>query len=87
MKKMILFCSVVAVGLMMVSFGPVHAKGDKKPSTVKDVKSLSEGEQVKLALSAAPAHLVKEVDVMVYGADGKLTESRPSTMGSLAFPR
>jgi hypothetical protein len=86
MKKMILFCSVVAVGLMMVSFGPVHAKGDKKPSTVKDVKSLSEGEQVKLALSAAPAHLVKEVGVMVYGADGKLTEVRPSTNGFTCIP-
>ena len=86
MKKMILFCSVVALGLMMVYAGPVHAKSDKKLSTVKDVKSLSEGEQVKLALSAAPAHLVKEVGVMVYGADGKLTEVRPSTNGFTCIP-
>jgi hypothetical protein len=86
MKKMILFCSVVAVGLMMVSFGSVHAKGDKKPLTVKDVKSLSEGEQVTLALSAAPPHLVKEVGVMVYGPEGKLTEARPSTNGFTCIP-
>jgi hypothetical protein len=65
MKKTILVCSVVALGLMMVYVGPIHAKADKKPSTVKDVKSLSEGEQVKLALSGAPPHLVKEVGVMI----------------------
>jgi hypothetical protein len=86
MKKMILFCSVVALGLMMVYAGPVHAKGDKKLSTVKDVKSLSEGEQVKLALSGAPPHLVKEVGVMIYGADGKLTESKKSTNGFTCIP-
>jgi hypothetical protein len=86
MKKMILFCSVVALGLMMVYSGPVHAKSDKKLSTVKDVKSLSEGEQVKLALSGAPPHLVKEVGVMIYGADGKLTESKKSTNGFTCIP-
>jgi hypothetical protein len=86
MKKMILFCSVVALGLMMVYAGPVHAKSDKKLSTVKDVKSLSEGEQVKLALSGAPPHLVKEVGVMIYGADGKLTESKKSTNGFTCIP-
>jgi hypothetical protein len=86
MKKMILVCSVVALGLMMVYSGPVHAKGDKKSSTVKDVKSLSEGEQVKLALSGAPPHLVKEVGVMIYGADGKLTETKKSTNGFTCIP-
>lgn len=86
MKKMILFCSVVALGLMMVYSGPIHAKSDKKLSTVKDVKSLSEGEQVKLALSGAPPHLVKEVGVMIYGADGKLTESKKSTNGFTCIP-
>jgi hypothetical protein len=86
MKKMILVCSVVAVGLMMVYSGPVHAKGDKKSATVKDVKSLSEGEQVKLALSGAPPHLVNEVGVMIYGADGKLTETKKSTNGFTCIP-
>ena len=86
MKKMILFGSVVALGLIMVYSGPVHAKSDKKLSTVKDVKSLSEGEQVKLALSGAPPHLVKEVGVMIYGADGKLTESKKSTNGFTCIP-
>ena len=86
MKRMVLVCSVVALGLMLVYAGPVHAKGDKKPSTVKDVKSLSEGEQVKLALSGAPPHLVKEVGVMIYGADGKLTETKKSTNGFTCIP-
>lgn len=70
----------------MVYSGPVHAKGDKKPSTVKDVKSLSEGEQVKLALSGAPPRLVKEVGVMIYGVDGKLTETKKSTNGFTCIP-
>ena len=86
MKKMRLVCSVIALGLMMVYAGPVHAKSDKKLSTVKDVKSLSEGEQVKLALSGAPPHLVKEVGVMIYGADGKLTENKKSTNGFTCIP-
>ena len=86
MKKTIRFCSVLVVGLMLVYAGPVHAKGDQKPSTVKDVKSLSEGEQVKLALSGAPPHLVKEVGVMIYGADGKLTETKKSTNGFTCIP-
>ena len=58
----------------------------KKPSTVKEVKSLPEGEQVKLALSAAPASIVKEAGVMIYGADGKLTENQKSENGFICIP-
>lgn len=86
MKKMIFFCTVVALGLTMGSSGLVHAKGDTKPSTVKDVKSLPEGAQVQLALSGAPPHLVKEVGVMIYGVDGKLTETKKSTNGFTCIP-
>ncbi len=53
---------------------------------MKDVRTWPHQEQVKLTLSAAPAHLVKEVDVMVYGAGGKLTEARPSTNGFTCIP-
>ena len=87
MKKLLVLGLGAVLGFTLVCGGIAAAKEGKKPSTVKDVKSLPQQEQVKLALSAAPAHLVKEVGVMVYGADGKLTESRPSTNGSPAFPR
>ena len=39
-----------------------------------------------MALSGAPTHLVKEVGVMVYRADGKLTEARPSNNGFTCIP-
>jgi hypothetical protein len=86
MRNLLLVCSVVTLGMTIVYSSPVHAKGDKKPLTVKDVKSLSEKEQVKLALSGAPPHLVNEVGVMIYGADGKLTETKKSTNGFTCIP-
>jgi hypothetical protein len=86
MKKLLVLSLGAVLGFTMVCGGIAAAKEGKKPSTVKDVKSLPQQEQVKLALSAAPAHLVKEVGVMVYGADGKLTEARPSTNGFTCIP-
>jgi len=59
---------------------------DKNPATVKDVTSLSEHEQVKLALSAAPFHITKDASVMIYGTDGKLTETKKSTNGFICVP-
>ena len=65
MKKLLIVGLGVALGFTMVYGDMAAAKEGKKSSTVKDVKSLPQQEQVKLALSAAPAHLVKEVGVMV----------------------
>ena len=74
--------SIVAVLTVAVGFcGVSDVMAAKKPSTVKDVKSLSEQEQVKLALSAAPLHITKEASVMIYGAEGKLTETKKGTNG------
>jgi hypothetical protein len=86
MKKLLILGLGAVLGFTMVCSGMAVAKEGKKPSTVKDVKSLPQQDQVKLALSAAPPHLVKEVGVMVYGADGKLTEARPSTNGFTCIP-
>ena len=86
MKKLLILGLGAILGLTTVCGGVAAAKEGKKPSSVKDVKSLPQQEQVTLALSAAPAHLVKEVGVMVYGADGKLTEVRPSTNGFTCIP-
>ena len=86
MKKLLILGLGAVLGFTMVCGGMAAAKEGNKHNTVKEVKSLSQQEQVKLALSAAPAHLVKEVGVMVYGADGKLTEARPSTNGFTCIP-
>jgi hypothetical protein len=63
-----------------------YAFSPKKPATVKDVKSLSEQDQVKLALRAAPPHIAKDASVMSYGADGKLMESKKGTNGFTCVP-
>jgi hypothetical protein len=71
-------------------FAPtVSAAADKttgKKSTVKDVKTMSEKDQTALALSAAPARIAKDAGVMVYGADGKLTEAKKSNNGFVCIP-
>ncbi|MCE3224656.1 MAG: exported protein of unknown function [Nitrospira sp.] len=58
----------------------------KKGASVKEVKAMSEKDQTALALSAAPAHIAKEAGVMVYGADGKLTEAKKSDNGFTCVP-
>jgi hypothetical protein len=61
-------------------------KGTKKAAAAKEVKAMSEEQQTALALSAAPAHISKEAGVMIYGSDGKLTETRKSTNGFTCIP-
>lgn len=61
-------------------------KGRKKGASVKEVKALSEKEQTDLALSAAPAHISKDAGVMIYGTDGKLTETRKTANGFTCIP-
>ena len=58
----------------------------KKGPSVKEVKAMSEKEQTALALSAAPKHIAKEAGVMVFGADGKLTEVKKSENGFTCIP-
>lgn len=74
--------SLVMVGTLMIPTAALAKKG----STVKEVKSMSEKDQTALALSAAPAHIAKEAGVMIYGADGKLTEARKSSNGFTCIP-
>ncbi|HEU4504073.1 MAG TPA: hypothetical protein VFR79_04535 [Nitrospira sp.] len=79
--------SLVMIGLLLIP--TIALSGDKpakKGSTVKEVKNLSEKDQTALALSAAPAHIAKEAGVMIYGADGKLTEVRKSSNGFTCIP-
>lgn len=86
MKRLASF-SLVMIGLLLLPAVTFPAdKSAKKGSTVKEVKNMSEKDQTALALSAAPAHIAKEVGVMIYGADGKLTEVRKSSNGFTCIP-
>ena len=76
--------TVLSIAVALFGVSPVLAA--KKFSTTKEVKSLSEHEQMKLALSAAPVHITKDAAVMVYGEDGKLKEARPGTNGFTCVP-
>lgn len=79
-------CIVMACVFLLPGISMAAEKGHKKGATVKEVKTMSEKEQTALALSAAPAHIAKEAGVMIYGADGKLTEVKPSANGFICIP-
>jgi hypothetical protein len=70
----------------MPTVSTAATKPSKKAATVKEVKAMSEKDQTTLALSAAPARISKDAGVMIYGADGKLTETRKSANGFTCIP-
>jgi len=72
---------LVASTLIMPAITTAGDKPSKKAPTVKEVKAMSEKDQTALALSAAPPHIAKEAGIMIYGADGKLTETKKSANG------
>jgi hypothetical protein len=86
MQKRIVLSLVAALFLMVGFVSVPYAIAGKQPATVKDVKSLSEQDQVKLALSAAPSHITKDASVMIYGTDGQLMEPRKGTNGFICVP-
>jgi hypothetical protein len=57
-----------------------------KGASVKEVKTMSEKEQMALALRAAPPHIAKEAGVLVFGKDGILTEVKKSENGFSCIP-
>jgi hypothetical protein len=76
--------AVLPVGL--IGFSTDAYASPKKRASVKEVKAMSEKEQTALALSAAPQDIAKEAGVMVFGADGKLTEVKKSENGFTCIP-
>ncbi|MGA6828493.1 hypothetical protein ACO9S2_12855 [Nitrospira sp. NS4] len=82
----ILSAVLIACTLLMPAITTAGDKHPKKAATVKEVKAMSEQDQTALALSAAPAHIAKEAGIMIYGADGKLTETRKSANGFTCIP-
>jgi hypothetical protein len=80
-------CTLFIVCMLLVPMAaPAADKPSGKKSTVKDIKAMSEKDQTALAFSAAPARIAKDAGVMIYGADGKLTEVRKSDNGFICIP-
>lgn len=73
------------IGALCVSLSTVVLAGEKK-SAGKDLKPMSQEAMMKLALSAAPAHIAKGAGVMLPGADGKLVEVKKSANGFTCIP-
>ncbi len=86
MHKSMLFAGMIACCLAMPSVVLAADKSAKKGASVREVKAMSVQEQTALALSAAPSHISKDAGVMVFGADGKLTEARKSSNGFTCIP-
>jgi hypothetical protein len=86
MTRRIALTILIAITLLVPAVATAGDRPSKKGATVKEVKAMSEKEQTALALSAAPAHIAKEAGVMIYGADGKLTETRKSANGFTCIP-
>ena len=81
------FGSLLVVMLCVGLAGSVIAgeKGGRKGGG-KDLKSMSQEELIKLALSAAPVHISKDSAVMLPDASGKLVEVKKGTNGFTCIP-
>lgn len=86
MIRVCAFSLLMACSLLVPAVASAGDKPSAKKSTVKDVKAMSEKDQTALALSAAPARISKDAGVMIYGADGKLTEAKKGTNGFTCIP-
>jgi hypothetical protein len=84
------FYLVIALGavfsLGIVLDAPVEGKGQKRSKAPKAVSSMSQDEQIKLAQSAAPAHIAKDATVLVLGEDGQYKEAKQGTNGITCIP-
>lgn len=77
----------------LISFGGAvalaeegHKMGEMEMTAKGGIRSKSKEEQIKVALSAAPAEIAKDATVKVYGADGKLIEVKKGTNGFVCYP-
>ena len=86
MAQHIVLTILVASTLILPAITTAADKSSKKETTVKEVKAMSEKEQTALAISGAPPHIAKEAGIMIYGADGKLTETKKSANGFTCIP-
>ncbi len=85
--RQFMYCMLAAVlCLSMATVAMAGEKGHKKGGGGKDLKSMSQEEQIKVALSAAPASIAKDAGVMLPGEDGKLVEVKKGTNGFTCIP-
>jgi hypothetical protein len=82
------FIRILLTGVLCLSVSMVAMAAEKgrKKGSVKDLKSMSQEEQIKIAQSAAPPHISKEATVMVVGPDGKLVEAKKGTNNFTCIP-
>jgi hypothetical protein len=81
--------SILFMAFMLMGLGLPDQSDAKRPKQGRagmEVKALPQQDQMKLALSAAPAHVAKEATAMVYGEDGKLKEAKAGTNGFVCVP-
>ena len=86
MTQHIVLTILVASTLMLPAITTAGDKPSEHGTAVKAVKTMSEEDQTALAFSGAPAHIAKEAGIMIYGADGKLTETKKSANGFTCIP-
>lgn len=86
MAQHIVLTILIASTLILPAITSAGDKPSKKGAPVKEVKTMSEKDQTALALSGAPPHIAKEAGIMIYGADGKLTETKKSANGFTCIP-
>ena len=83
MRRAMIFCLAVSVA---TAFGIGSLMADEKKMGQSPIAKMSQDELIKLALSAAPAHIAKDATVMVPGPEGKLMEARKGTNGFTCIP-
>jgi hypothetical protein len=83
MKRFSIFAMTV---LIAAAWGIGSLAADEKKMSESPIAKMSQDELVKLALSAAPAHIAKDATAMVPGPDGKLMEARKGTNGFTCVP-
>jgi hypothetical protein len=74
--------------LLCAAIGGTAMAGEKRAIKThgKDVKAMSQEQQIKIAQSAAPARISKEATIMIFGQDGKLTEAKKGSNGFTCIP-
>ncbi len=80
--RMLMF---IVLGASIASTAVAAEKGGKKGHG-KDIKTMSQEQQIKIAESAAPARISKDATVIVFGEGGKLTEARKGNNGFTCIP-
>ncbi|MBI3803115.1 MAG: hypothetical protein HY282_05065 [Nitrospirae bacterium] len=86
MKKKIMFASITVLILGLTTLGMADEGHKMVAPATGGIRAASKEEQMKVALSAAPAPIAQGASVMVYGEEGKLVEAKKGTNGFTCIP-